>query len=340
MHKNRNASEHDFQTIAESLFEKLGWLQHKGEIITQKAIPIGSSGNFKPDIVIQTNGQRLFVVELKKPNIPISGRNGEQLFSYMRQLKLNFGVLLGETLQVYYELPNDNKPPVKINEIPFDNDSTEGIKFIKILSKNECSLEKLQEYCKDKLINIEKKEKAQKLIMELCSPKGTGIMINLLREKLSTKYSEEIVTSIIDEIDIHILRKGIKPPSPTPPGGPKKSKAKSLCKENGINLYEKITFASKNTGGPFYYANPNIKFLTHDWSLLLNDREHNKLHVLNIPANSIKNNQVRPRGDIPSKIDLQIKYEDDLFEDSRSGIQFVKWLVKTISYEKGFLNDR
>jgi hypothetical protein len=110
-HKNRNVLERGFQTIAESLFEKPGWLQHKGEIITQKAIPIVSSNNIKPDIVIQTNGQRLFVVELKKPNITLSGRNGERLFSYMRQLKLNFGILPGETLQIYYELPNDNEPP-------------------------------------------------------------------------------------------------------------------------------------------------------------------------------------------------------------------------------------
>jgi hypothetical protein len=101
-YKSKNASERDFQFIAESLFEKLGWLQHKGEIIAQKLIPVGSAGSVKPDIVIKNNGQTLFVVELKKPNITMSGRNVEQLYSYMRLLKLNFGILLGETLQVYY----------------------------------------------------------------------------------------------------------------------------------------------------------------------------------------------------------------------------------------------
>jgi hypothetical protein len=103
--KNRNASERDFQTIAESLFEKIGWLQYKGEIVTQEATQVGAANTIKPDIVIKNNGQTLFVVELKRPNKTMTGKNTEQLVSYMRLLKLNFGILLGETLQIYYELP-------------------------------------------------------------------------------------------------------------------------------------------------------------------------------------------------------------------------------------------
>jgi hypothetical protein len=69
--KNKNAPEHDFQIITESLFEKLGWLQYKGEIITRKSIQVGAAKSLKPDIIIKNNGQALFVVELKKPNIPM-----------------------------------------------------------------------------------------------------------------------------------------------------------------------------------------------------------------------------------------------------------------------------
>jgi hypothetical protein len=342
--KNRNAPERDFQIIAETLFEKLGWLQYKGEIITQKAIPVGSSNSIKPDIVIENNGQRLFVVELKKTNMTMSERNAGQLFSYMRLLKLNFGILLGETLQIYYELPNDNKPPIKINEISFDADSNDGIDFIKLLSKNEYSKENFEKYCIKKIEIMDKDKEAQKYLNILCSQHGTGIMIDLLRNRLSNEFPEEIIESIINGININITRKnspinpgiGIKPPPMiTPP--PKeniltKIEAKNLCMKNGINLKGEITFASKNKSASNYWANPNIEFVKYDWCLILNDFIKHELHVFHIPAYSIEDDKIKVRSDDANKIDLQIKYEDNSFEDSRSGIQFVKWFIKTISY--------
>jgi hypothetical protein len=342
--KSQNASEREFQILVESLFEKLGWSQYKGEIITQKAIPVGASNSIKPDIIIKNNVDTLFVVELKKPNIQMSERNTEQLFSYMRLLKLNLGILIGESLQVYWDLPNDNKPPVKIVDITFNKESDKGIHFIELLSKDEYSFENLQNYCKEQLAKQEKKEIAQKYVHLLCSEEGTKIIIDLLKEKISNDYSEEITSFILNEINIHIIRKGmpvntklqdndrgISPIGDVEVNGLTPSQAKSLCRKNGINLNGKVTFASKNSTQYNYWANPKTKFLESNWWLLLNDWIHGKLHVFNIPANSIKIEEVKIRGNL-SKIDLQIIYENDSFEDSRSGIQFIKWFVKTISY--------
>jgi len=206
--KNQNASERDFQIIAETFFEKLGWSQYRHEIITQKTIPIGSTNTVKPDIIIESNGKKLFVVELKKPNISISERNVEQLFSYMRLLRLNIGILLGETLQVYYELPDVNKSPMKINEISYTSDSIDGINLVKLLSKNEYAHEKLNRYCEDNIAKIKCHKISNEYIDLLCSELGQDIIINMMKEKLSTEYSNEIITSIIDEISIRISRKG------------------------------------------------------------------------------------------------------------------------------------
>jgi hypothetical protein len=244
------------------------------------------------------------------------------------------------------ELPNDDKPPVKIREISFVEDLDDGINLIKLLSKNECTSEKLQKFCEDLLLDNEKKENSKTYIDSLCSKEGTEIIIDLLKEKLSTEYSEEIITSIINEIDIHVSRK-VKPCQPpiNPPDGQSPtgglshisnelnpSKAKILCRKNGFDLNGKVTFASKNKVSATYWANPNIKFLKTDWWLLLNDCKHHNLHIFYIPANSIENAQIKTRSDQLDKIDLQIKYENDLFEDSRSGIQFVNWFRGTISY--------
>jgi hypothetical protein len=336
--KSKNVSEHDFQIIAESLFEKLGWLQHKGEIITQKSIPVGSSNSVKPDIVIKNNGQTLFVVELKKPNITMSGRNVEQLFSYMRLLKLNSGILLGETLQVYYELPNDNKPPVQINDIGFNKDSEEGIHIIKLLSKDCFSDDEFGKYCVGKINNKEEYEKAQKYINLLCSENGSEIILNLLKEKLLLEFPGDIVSTIINNINIHILRKGVTLPlsqSPSIKESISKDEAMRICELNGLSLNGRVTFSSLNRGPNTYWANPNVNVLSQNWWLLLNDTKDCKLHVLNITANSIKISQLKVRNDAPGKIDLQIRFDDRSFRDSRSGLEFEKWFIKTISYGNG-----
>jgi hypothetical protein len=334
--KSGNTPEHDFQLIAEFLFEKLGWSQYKGEIIAQKSISVGASNSIKPDIVIKKDGETLFVVELKKPDSAISGRNVEQLFSDMRLLKLNFGILLGETLQVYYELPNNNKPPVKISDINFNEDSEEGISLIRLLSKNEYSFEGFKNYCEKKLAIQGENETIQKYIRLLCSVKGAdiNIIMDLIMAKLSIDYPEEVAVSMLNEINISISRRGENGGETLPDGSHDltKGRAISLCKENGIRLNGEITFASKNRTAYNYWANPDINFLERDWWFLLNDYNRRRLYVFFIPANSIRANQVRVRSDNASKINFQIKYDNDSFEDGPSGIRFARWLVRTIPY--------
>jgi len=239
--KNQNVPERGFQIITESLFEKLGWSISRHEIITQKAIPVGASGNIKPDIVISDNEKKLFVIELKKPNISMSGRNSEQLFSYMRLLRLNFGILIGETLQAYYEVSIDDEFPRKIIEIHFNQDSEDGINFIKLLSRNEYSPDDIESYCKQRIELEAENEKSRQYIDDLCSEKGARIIINLLKEKLSTNFSQNITESIINSININIsrIRTGISIPQSDSDGNgsyhtpPKKPKDKTKYLLNG-----------------------------------------------------------------------------------------------------------
>ena len=114
--------------------------------------------------------------------------------------------------------------------------------------------------------------------------------------------------------------------------GSLKNKAIALCRQNGLYVGGKITFASKNRGSNKYWANPSFDVLQQNWWLLLDDNNNGNLHVFNVPANSIPRTALKPRNDKQHQIDLQIYYNDQSFEDSRSGVKFDKWLVKTISY--------
>ena len=209
--ENQNAPEREFQIIAEELFTKIGWVKYKGEIITQRIIPLGSSNSGKPDIIISNGEKDLFVVELKKPSKPMIERNAEQLFSYMRQLRLNTGILIGETLQVYYEVPYDNITPKKINEIQFIANSEEGIQLLNVLSKNEYSPEKIDKYCRDKITEKELIEKSDAYLNKLCSVEGTNLIIELIKKKIiEENISEEKAKIILDNITITVSKKNQK----------------------------------------------------------------------------------------------------------------------------------
>ncbi len=103
--------------------------------------------------------------------------------------------------------------------------------------------------------------------------------------------------------------------------------------------FKTFTFASKNSVTNCYWANPNIGMPNKTWDLVLNDNIHYKWYYFQIPANSIKLNQL-VLSDKKYLIDLQIRYNDSSFTDTRSGISFVKWLKKTRSILKNYLFKR
>jgi len=162
--KNRSSTERDFQTTVEFIFEKLGWSQYKGEIVTQLNIPVGSAGNVRPDLVIKEDNNIVLVVELKRAGAGLSERHAEQLVSYMRLLRLNYGILLGEKLQIYSEIQQKNNQPVKISDISFKEDSEIGAECIEVLSKNGFSYTRLDEFAEKCIEQPEKycEEKKQK----------------------------------------------------------------------------------------------------------------------------------------------------------------------------------
>ena len=348
--KNHDVSEDVFQKTAEHLFGLIGWSQYKGEIIPKNPLHAGSSGNVFPDITIKENGRSILVVELKKPSVSITEKHAKQLKSYMRLEKLDFGVLFGESLQLYYDLEGDEDDEIltKVTDIPFNNDSDEGIECIELLSKNGYTYEGLQKYCFDILTAARNTKKAQEYLDLLCSDEGAQIVRDILEEKLSSIFPKEIISRIIDDISISVSKKEdiLQPPS----NGEstridsnrrlnelaenqklEKSEAIKLCADNGINVSsKKSTFASLNSTGKTYWANPNKSLLTDVWWILLSDHKKKEIHIFNIPANSITESQMKFRN--TGLIDMDIKYDDMSFEDLKSKIKFSKWLMKTISY--------
>jgi len=163
-HKNRNAEEKVFQAAMEFMFEKLGW-SFREDIETQIPVRVGSGKREGiVDILVNSNKEKAYVVELKRVGINISNDDADQLRSYMRLWKLQFGVLLGKSLQIYYEQTSSSDPAVKVCNIQLSENSLLGIECIKILSNNDFRLERLKNFCEKCLLEPDKYIEKQKFV--------------------------------------------------------------------------------------------------------------------------------------------------------------------------------
>ena len=132
---NHNLPERDFENQVVRAIEVLGWREFKNEIERQPTIQLGREGTLRPDIVIYGNDRKsLIVVEVKRPveNLKRDYVIG-QLRSYMRQMKSDFGFLIGSDLRVFYDGSlNPHSDPILLEKIDFQKKTEEGIKFVKI----------------------------------------------------------------------------------------------------------------------------------------------------------------------------------------------------------------
>lgn len=101
---NNGVMESTYQREIENCFKILGWRKTNSTLQSQVTIPIGSNNFIRPDIVLQKENDNgnivpVIAVEIKRPDNIRSERQELQLFSYMRQLRLNFGLYIGEKIQ-------------------------------------------------------------------------------------------------------------------------------------------------------------------------------------------------------------------------------------------------
>lgn len=199
MQINKKSSEDLFQTEVVNVFEKLGWSRFKKEIQEKKKIDVGAAKSLIPDIIIKYNDKDLFVVELKKMTARQSDRNYSQLSSYMRQLKLNIGVLIGNKIQVFYEDPN-RSCAVEIMSIDFNENDENGIDFIKYFSKENFNLTELELFLSKHLQKLD-------IIDTLTSSEYISTLNELITNDLSKFYDKSVIALALKtiEIDIHSI---------------------------------------------------------------------------------------------------------------------------------------
>ena len=203
--KGSNCKEKEYESKVRECFDYL--LDWDDEVNVQVHIPIGSVTTLIPDIIISSGGVYQFVIELKKPTNILTERQCAQLFSYMKQLKLDYGLYVGENIQLYYDNPDDREDPVLIKKFEFEENTSDGQKFVELFGCKTFSDNNLRMYCKEVLAARVKMDELNAEIEELCSKTGEGLVKEFLIGYISKKgYDYNSVEEKLSNICVSINR--------------------------------------------------------------------------------------------------------------------------------------
>ena len=202
------ATEKEFENQVVRAIEILGWREFKGEIARQPTVQIGRQSAIRPDLVIYNQERKaLIVIEVKRPaqNIPGDDSIG-QLKSYMRQMKSDFGLLIGNDLRIYYDGSlNPQSDPLHLETIPFDKNSSAGKLFVEIFNRDSFVENEYRQYLEGKIKKFNQKREISRLI-EILLSEATKEKIGKFLEMTYADFGSEIYSAAMKEVSIDIRR--------------------------------------------------------------------------------------------------------------------------------------
>ena len=204
--KIRRCSEQEFQDCISSVFRM--YLRWNNSIVAEESLPIGAVNTIRPDFVLYKDGMPQVVIESKEPNHSQTDRNKQQLFSYMRQKKVDFGLYIGEVLQLYYDEPTDAEMPQLMFTLEYDKENQYGSAFVNLFNFVDFDKNRLANFCVNRIQEIQKEQQMEIDIQQLTSIEGVKLCKSLLKSHFVSKgYSETDVAMILDNIEITLRRR-------------------------------------------------------------------------------------------------------------------------------------
>ena len=200
--KKHDVEEDTYHRHIENQLMLLGWEPWKGEIIHKQSLRIGNRNRMEPDILIARDGEYQFVIEVKRPNHTQQNEDINQLESYMRQLKLDVGIYVGEHIEVFYDKPNTNHV-VSVFKLAIELDEKRGARFVELFSKENFSKEDIVGFCRERLQEMERQASLNKIKESLMANAQTQITESLrpyLMDKYGSAFSEEEIKAMLSQL--------------------------------------------------------------------------------------------------------------------------------------------
>lgn len=207
-YNNNSISESDFEQNVIQALRVLDWKEFLGDIQIRPSFQIGASNRIMPDFVINSSDKKnLFVIEIKQPSIQLSTSFQRQLFSYMRQLRLQYGVLIGEVIQVFYDGDlTDHEDPVLLETIRFEKDNPKGEKFVGLFCKEKFSYDLLEQFTLNSLRKINRAKNQKILLQKILSKDYELIALELIKQNFLNQYDAELIDQTLKDISINFSR--------------------------------------------------------------------------------------------------------------------------------------
>lgn len=206
-----NSTEPKYQQEIENCLKFLGWRSSNKTMQSQVTINIGHKNSIRPDIILYKDGIPVLPIEIKRPNNICNIKQESQLMSYMRQLRLNIGLFIGENIQLYYDNPNDFDNPVSVFKVEFREDDANGDIFCEMLSYGKFDIISLEDFCKERYNQIIARNNLQQRLNEfLFSGNATKNTITLIKEKFTKEgFEDDVLNAELSKLDINVNRKEI-----------------------------------------------------------------------------------------------------------------------------------
>lgn len=274
---SHSISEELFEQKVFQVLEKMGWSSFRKEIQPKQSIQVGSNSWIIPDITVKSQEKNFqFVVEVKKPSANIEDNNHKnQLFSYMRMLKSDFGLLIGSNIKIYYDGSlSDSEAPVLLSQFQFDESSEDGIRFIELFSKDTYSESQLKLFTEDMIIKIQAKKDYKKILNLIISEEYVGKLKNLIEGDLKEKYNDQAIYKALENVSIKINSNHDDSPirtsnSPIETPSPQHYQKKGVIYEfrpSNEDEFKRLLIKNKFAYIKIFYNNG--KTSTHDWKVM------------------------------------------------------------------------
>lgn len=206
LHFENNTPEDAYQKEIESCLLILGWKKFNKTMLSQYTLPIGNSNNIRLDILLRKDNMDVLPIEVKRPSNSCTERQEKQLLSYMRQLRLNVGLYIGEKIHLYYDNPSDNSDAVCVFSAEIDPSDDNGAKLCDMLNYVNFDKEALESFCRkeyEKLLT--RSDLHQRFLEYFSDAKGVTNVLSLIKDKfIGEGFSENAINEELEGLNITI----------------------------------------------------------------------------------------------------------------------------------------
>lgn len=205
-HFENNTPEDAYQKEIESCLLILGWKKFNKTMLSQYTLPIGNSNNIRLDILLRKDNMDVLPIEVKRPSNTCTERQEKQLMSYMRQLRLNVGLYIGEKIHLYYDNPSDNADAVCVFSVEIDANDDNGAKLCDMLNYANFDKEELESFCrKEYEERLTRSDLHQRFLDYFSEAEGVTNVMSLIKNKfLGEGFSENAINEELEGLDITI----------------------------------------------------------------------------------------------------------------------------------------